>query len=223
VFNVGGLGLDSINRLKLLSRAQLKASLGFEFCARNLLVTFHPPTLEFCPPDRQMRELLAALHSLRETAIIFTMPNADAGNRELAALINEFVASHPNARAFTSLGQLRYLSCLNEVDGVVGNSSSGLIEAPVNIGDRQRGRLRAGSVLDCPPDRDAIAAAIKKLYSPAFQARLATVRNPYGNGGASDEIVRTIAAIPLDGVLKKQFYDLPATGTHSMTDKEVQA
>jgi len=136
-----------------------------------------------------MAELLAALATLEDTHLIFTMPNADADGRVLLEMVDRFVADHPNARAYTSLGQLRYLSCIRHVDGVVGNSSSGLAEVPsfrkgtINIGDRQRGRLKAESVIDCSPDRQSIAAALQQLYSRAFQATLKTIRNPYGEGG----------------------------------------
>jgi GDP/UDP-N,N'-diacetylbacillosamine 2-epimerase (hydrolysing) len=216
VFMVGGLGIDAIKRLKLLDRAELEASLDFNLGARNLLVTFHPVTLENSTATHQLQELLAALGELHDTQLIFTMPNADTGSRALIGLIESFVAKHPNARAYASLGQLRYLSCLRQVDGVVGNSSSGLTEAPsfrkgtINIGDRQRGRIRADSVVDCAPERSAIAAALESLYSPEFQARLAKTRNPYGDGGASERVVETIVNITLHGILKKKFFDLDA-------------
>lgn len=216
VFLVGGLGVDAIKRLKLLDRPDLESALGFKLGKRNLLVTFHPVTLEDSTAAGQARELLAALHALPDTQLIFTMPNADTGARAVAGLIDEFVAAHPNARTYASLGQLRYLSCLRLVDGVVGNSSSGLTEAPsfhkgtVNIGDRQRGRVMAESVLNCAPERHAIAAAIDQLYTPEFQARVAAALNPYGDGGASERIVETIAGISLDGILKKKFFDLAA-------------
>ena len=215
VFLVGGLGLDSIDRLPLYDRAQLESSLDFALGPKNLLVTFHPVTLEQDTAQGQMAELLAAVAELDDTHLIFTMPNADPGGRALMEMVEQFVAGHPNARAYTSLGQLRYLSCLRHVDGVVGNSSSGLIEAPslgtgtINIGDRQRGRLKAESVIDCAPDRTAIAAAIARLSSPAFQAALTRVRNPYGSGGAADKIVRVLREYPLGSILKKTFYDLP--------------
>ena len=214
VFMVGGLGIDAIKRLKLLDRSALEAALGFTFGKRNLLVTFHPVTLENATAAGQTRELLAALHALQDTQLIFTMPNADTGNRGVAALIDEFATTHPNARVYASLGQLRYLSCLQHVDGVVGNSSSGLTEVPsfrkgtVNIGDRQRGRVKADSVIDCAPERAAIAAALQHLYTPDFQVRIAAVRNPYGDGGASERIVEIIERVALDGILKKTFFDL---------------
>ena len=214
VFLVGGLGVDAIQRLQLLDRAALEASLDFRLGEKNLLVTFHPVTLEVDSSEQQMAELLAALATLKDTRLIFTMPNADNGSRSLARMIDEFVASHQAARAYASLGQLRYLSCLQLVDGVVGNSSSGLAEAPslhtgtVNIGDRQRGRLKARSVIDCAPQREAILAAIHTLYTPDFQRQVRAAVNPYGQGGAGDKIVQVLEAYPLDGILKKSFHDL---------------
>jgi GDP/UDP-N,N'-diacetylbacillosamine 2-epimerase (hydrolysing) len=213
VFLVGGLGIDNIQRLELLDRAALEVSLDFKLGPKNLLVTFHPVTLEKSTAGAQMAELLAALDALEDTHLIFTMPNADTDGRILIDMVERFVATHPNARAYTSLGQLRYLSCIREVDGVVGNSSSGLAEVPsfrkgtVNIGDRQRGRLKADSVLDCAPDRQSIGEALRTLYSPEFKARLPTVRNPYGEGGASEKVVRVLQEYPLDRLLKKTFYD----------------
>jgi GDP/UDP-N,N'-diacetylbacillosamine 2-epimerase (hydrolysing) len=217
VFTVGGLGIDAIGNLQLLDRAAVEKALELDFGKKNLLVTFHPVTLEASTSAQQMTELLAALSALRDTNLVFTMPNADTDGRQLFGMIRDFVAAHRNARAYTSLGQLLYLSCLKEVDGVVGNSSSGLIEAPslkkgtVNIGDRQKGRLRAASVIDCKPERTSIASAIAKLYSAEFQGGLASVDNPYGNAGASGRIVRIIEEGSLEGILKKRFYDTPAT------------
>jgi GDP/UDP-N,N'-diacetylbacillosamine 2-epimerase (hydrolysing) len=218
VFLVGGLGIDNVKKLALLDRDSLEAALGFELGRRNLLVTFHPVTLETDAPGRQLAELLAALEMLEDTHLIFTMPNADNDNRALFEMVERFVANHANARVYTSLGRLRYLSCIKHVDGVVGNSSSGLVEAPsfgkgtINIGDRQRGRLKADSVIDCIPDRRSIAAALDRLYSPAFQATLKAVRNPYGEGGASEKILKVIRDYPLESILKKSFYDLSCAG-----------
>jgi GDP/UDP-N,N'-diacetylbacillosamine 2-epimerase (hydrolysing) len=215
VFLVGGLGIDAIKRTALLDREALETSLDFRFGAKNLLVTFHPVTLEHQSSAQQMAELLAALSQLGEgTHLIFTMPNADNGSRELARMVDEFVATHSNARAYTSLGQLRYLSCMQQVDAVVGNSSSGLAEAPsfaigtVNIGDRQRGRLKAQSVIDCPPQRQAILAAIRTLYSADFRLSLPTTVSPYGDGGASQKILQVLQEHPLSDIFKKSFYDL---------------
>jgi len=214
VFLVGGLGVDNIAKLTLLDRPSLETALAFKFGPRNLLVTFHPVTLEDRTSGQQMGELLSALETLKDTHLIFTMPNADPDNHVLSDLIEKFVCQHSRARAYTSLGQLRYLSCVKHVDGVVGNSSSGLVEAPslgkgtINIGDRQRGRIKAESVIDCKPDRQSITEALERLYSPEFQASLKTVRNPYGEGGASEKILQVIREYPLGSILKKSFYDV---------------
>jgi GDP/UDP-N,N'-diacetylbacillosamine 2-epimerase (hydrolysing) len=215
VFLVGGLGVDNIARLRLLERAELERALNFQLGRRNLLVTFHPVTLEENSAKGQIRELLAALDELKDTNLIFTMPNADTDGRVMLQMIEEFVTRRPTTcKAYTSLGQLRYLSCMRHVDGVVGNSSSGLSEAPsfkigtINIGDRQRGRLKAASVIDCDADRAAIRGALERLFSPAFQASLPATVNPYGDGGASEAIVQMLEQISLDGLLKKRFFDL---------------
>ena len=221
VFLVGGLGIDSIKNLKLLERSDLEADLGVKFQKRNLLITFHPATLDGGAPAHHMEELLAAVESIPETQLLFTMPNADTDGRELCAMVRTFVETHSNARAFTSLGQVRYLSCLRVIDGVVGNSSSGLTEVPsfrkgtINIGDRQRGRLRAASVIDCRPERKMIASAIERLYSSEFQATLRDVKNPYGEGGASEKVVHTLKSYPLDGIVKKTFHNLAPSSSVS--------
>jgi GDP/UDP-N,N'-diacetylbacillosamine 2-epimerase (hydrolysing) len=215
VFLVGGLGVDNIVRLPLLDRPALEQALDFKLGLRNLLVTFHPVTLEKNSAEEQMEELLAALGELEDTHLIFTMPNSDTGGRILFQMIEKFVAQEPVSRkAYTSLGQIRYLSCLSHVDGVVGNSSSGLAEAPsfkkptINIGDRQRGRLKAVSVIDCDANRASIQAAFERMFSPEFQSILPAVENPYGSGGASEAIVRTLTKIPFAGLLKKRFFDI---------------
>lgn len=218
VFLVGGLGIDNIRRLKLLSRAELEEAIDFKLGKRSLLVTFHPVTLEVETAASQMEELLAALAQLGDTQLIFTLPNADTDGRVLIKMVEQFVARHANARAYTSLGQLLYLSCVAQVDGVVGNSSSGLTEAPsfkkgtINIGDRQLGRVQAASVINCEPVRESIAAALDRLYSTSFQQRLGEVRNPYGEGGASEKVVATLKDHAINHILKKVFYDLPECG-----------
>ena len=214
VFLVGGLGIDNIKRQKLLSRRKLEDALSFNLGKRNLLITFHPVTLEKDTSSGQMRELLAALESLKDTHLIFTMPNADTDSRVLFEMIRQFTANRTSARVFTSLGQLLYLSCVMHVDGVVGNSSSGLTEVPsfrkgtVNIGDRQRGRLKADSVIDCAPNQQSILSAIHRLYSPGFQENLKKIRNPYGEGGASERIVHVLKTAPLNDLIKKPFHDI---------------
>ena len=221
VICVGGLGVDAIMRQPLISREALEASLDFQFRQRNLLVTFHPATLDTASPAAQMAELLAALAPLDNVGLIFTLPNADAGGRELMRQVYEFVDGRSNAKSFASLGQQRYLSCMALVDGVVGNSSSGLLEAPsfrvgtVNLGSRQRGREQASSVINCEVERGAIANAIATLFSTEYRSNLYNVHNPYGNGGASMRIVSEIKRLELDKLIKKTFFDLPIASVGS--------
>ncbi len=219
VFNVGAPGVDNIKRLALLARDELEESIGFRFGKRNLLVTFHPATLDSSTAGEQFGALLRALDELEETHLIFTKANADCGGRVINRLIDDYVAIRSEkAVAFTSMGQLNYLSAIQFVDAVVGNSSSGLIEAPsfrvatINIGDRQRGRIRAESVIDCEADYDSIHRAIRKIEEPEFKKKLRHVSNPYGDGQASRRIVDIIRDFPLEGILKKPFFDFGRTG-----------
>ena len=217
VFLVGGLGVDNIKRMQLLDRPALEDSLEFKLGVRNLLITFHPVTLENGTAADQLAELLAALAVLKETHLIFTLPNADTDGRVLINMVEQFVAQRSNACAYQSLGQLRYLSCIAQVDGLVGNSSSGLTEMPsfkkgtINIGDRQCGRLQTTSIINCEPNRESITAALKQIFSASFQAKLSHVVNPYGEGGASEKVVHTIKHVAIQGLIKKTFHDLPVS------------
>ena len=217
VFLVGGLGVDNIKRMQLLDRPALEDSLEFKLGVRNLLITFHPVTLENGTAADQLAELLAALAVLKETHLIFTLPNADTDGRVLINMVEQFVAQRSNACAYQSLGQLRYLSCIAQVDGLVGNSSSGLTEMPsfkkgtINIGDRQCGRLQTTSIINCEPNRESITAALKQIFSASFQAKLSQVVNPYGEGGASEKVVHTIKHVAIQGLIKKTFHDLPVS------------
>lgn len=222
VFNVGAAAIDNLLRLKLLDRSELESELGFRWGKKTLLVTFHPVTLEHDTVADQFEELLAALDDLVDTHLIFTKPNADTDGRVICTMIDRYVLKNQaKAAAFTSLGQLRYLSTLRSVDGVVGNSSSGLIEAPsfhigtINIGDRQKGRLKAASVLDCAPTRDSIDAALKQLFSDDFQAVLSTVVNPYGDTPVAEKVAAILASYPLEGILKKHFFDVSGKNDHA--------
>jgi GDP/UDP-N,N'-diacetylbacillosamine 2-epimerase (hydrolysing) len=214
VFLVGGLGVDSIRKVKLLGREELEAALEFKLGKRNLLITFHPATLDSTSASDQLLELLKALDEIPDTHLIFTAPNSDTGGRLLRQMIESYAKCRNNACVYASLGQLRYLSCVSQVDGVVGNSSSGIAEVPsfrkgtVNIGDRQNGRIMPASVINCEPSRSSISAAIQYLYSDEFQASLKEVSNPYGEGGASSKIVDVIQSYPLDGLVKKKFHDM---------------
>ncbi len=212
VFNVGSPGLDFIKRIKLLNRVELEASLGHRFRTKNLLVTFHPVTLETASAQVQFQELLDALDRLGEDAgIIFTKPNSDTDGRILIRLMEDFASTHPNARVYDSLGQVRYLSTMAQVDAVVGNSSSGLYEAPsfakptVNIGDRQKGRLQASSVINCEPQADAIHQAVLR----ALASDCSGTRNPYGDGDSAVRIKDCLKRIAEPAaLLKKHFFDV---------------
>jgi GDP/UDP-N,N'-diacetylbacillosamine 2-epimerase (hydrolysing) len=214
IFLVGGLGVDGINHIRYLSKDELEASLGIKFQQKSLLITFHPVTLEVENAETQMKNLLSVLSTLQETTLIFTMPNADTGGLALITMIREFVQTHPNAHSYISLGQQRYLSCILHVDGVVGNSSSGLTEAPsfktgtINIGSRQHGRLQASSIINCDPEEGDIRAALEKLYSHDFKISLETASNPYGEGGASAKVVNVLRDASLHGIIQKTFHDL---------------
>ena len=215
VFNVGALGIENINRLKLLNRAETESSIDFKLAEKNILITFHPVTLENATSEEQFNELLQALDSLERTNLIFTEPNADTDGRVIISMIDEYVAKNSDkAVSFISLGQLRYLSLLQFVDAVVGNSSSGLIEVPsfktptINIGDRQRGRLKSETVIDCEPTKESILDAIRYSESESFRKILNTAINIYGTGDSSIKIIDVLREFELDGILKKKFYNL---------------
>ncbi|MBK6264514.1 UDP-N-acetylglucosamine 2-epimerase (hydrolyzing) [Marivirga sp. S37H4] len=215
VFNVGSPGIDNIAKLNLLNRNEFQDAINFKLGKINALVTFHPVTLENNTTEFQFNELLNAIELFPELSVIFTKPNADTNGRVIISMIDEFVQKNPKKYCgFTSLGQLRYLSSLKHVDIVIGNSSSGLTEVPsfkiptVNIGDRQKGRMKARSVLDCLPEKDSISVSIKKALSSSFMKEIENVENPYGDGGASDKIIEVLKSVDLNNILKKEFYNL---------------
>jgi len=212
VYNVGSPGIDYISRLTLLERKELEEALDFDLKERNLLITFHSATLDDQTAVLQFQELLDALNILGpDVGLIFTKPNSDPDGRILIRMIDDYVATHWNAKAYTSLGQLHYLSMIAQVDAVVGNSSSGLYEVPsfkkptVNIGDRQKGRLQASSVINCEPDAISITRAIEE----AFDKDCSDSINPYGNGNSSIKIKEILKnKRKLKMLIKKKFADL---------------
>ncbi len=212
IFTVGNPGLDQLQHLKLMAREELARELGFTFRRRNLLVTYHPETLDAESTENRIATLLQALERLGDdVGLIFTLPNADTGNRAIRERIEAYVTAHANARAYASLGPLRYWSAMKQVDAVVGNSSSGILEAPslqkptVNIGDRQKGRPQAASVINCGYGVGEIESAIRR----AFDLDCRDVANPYGDGHAAERIVDVLKRVknPRD-LLKKRFVDL---------------
>jgi len=215
VFYVGALGIDNIKKLKLLTKKQLEKRLGRKLKEKNLLITFHPVTLEEGSSEYQFKELLRVLNELDNTLLIFTKANADTEGRKINYLIDEFIANHPDkAIAFTNMGQLLYLSTMKYVDAVVGNSSSGIIEAPsfkigtINIGDRQKGRIKAKSIIDCDPEYKSIKKAIYQLYSDEFQKKLKKVKNPYGDGNSASKIKNILKSFDISQI-KKEFFNIP--------------
>ncbi len=214
VFNVGGLGVDNIKNLKFLKKNELEKELKFNFKERNILITFHPETLNKAKVKKQFNEVLKALKKVKKTNLVFTMPNSDLGNTIIFKMIKDFVKKNKNSHFFVSMGQLRFLSCLKYFDGIIGNSSSGLLEMPsfkkgtINIGDRQRGRLKAESVINVNIKKNEIIKGINKLYSKQFKKILKKTINPYGNGGASDKVIKVLEKLKLNNILKKKFYSI---------------
>lgn len=217
VFNVGAIGIDNIKRLKLLSREELESAISFQLGKKNLLVTYHPVTLESSTAQQQFSELLSALDELKDTHLIITKANADTDGRVINQMIDDYVSENSDRSiAFTSMGQLRYLSAMKHVDGVIGNSSSGLLEAPsfkvgtINIGDRQKGRVRAKSVVDCEPIKQSILSSFNVLFSDNFRDSLIDIVNPYGLGGTAEKIVKVLHDSKCVDELKKTFFDVQA-------------
>jgi UDP-hydrolysing UDP-N-acetyl-D-glucosamine 2-epimerase len=215
VFNVGDPGLENINRLKLLECHELETSLDFTLGEITFLVTYHPVTLDEVSPAVAMAALLQALDTFIEAKIIITKPNADSGGRILVGMIDEYARTRPErVFASTSLGQLRYLSAMKHCSVVIGNSSSGIVEAPalgkasVNIGSRQSGRLKASSVIDCRENVNDIVQAITTALSPSFREGLSTVESLYGSGNTSGEIKECLKKTDLQSILVKRFHDV---------------
>ena len=216
VFQVGAPGLDHLNRLDLMDRDTFEQSIDFELGEQSCIVTYHPVTLSQRSSAEPFRHLLEALSEFPKLKVVFTKSNADTDGRIINTMIDEYVQEHSEkACAFTSLGQLRYLSALHHVDAVVGNSSSGIIEAPavpvptVNIGDRQGGRLRAETVIDSKEKKEKISEAILKALSPSFKESLRNADSPYGDGRTSPRIKERLKTASLnEDILKKGFFDI---------------
>lgn len=216
VFCVGAVGIENIKKMQLLDKNALEESISFKLDKPYAVVTFHPVTLENDSAGAQFAELLKALDRHKEMKYIFTKANADANGRIINKMIDDYAASNDNVAAFESLGNLRYLSALKYTAIVIGNSSSGIVEAPsfgiptINIGDRQKGRIQAESVINVKPDSKEISEAIYRANSPEFRAQAAIVVNPYGDGGTTEKIVRIIKDKFEDGgfELKKKFFDV---------------
>jgi GDP/UDP-N,N'-diacetylbacillosamine 2-epimerase (hydrolysing) len=214
VYVVGGFGVENINNINLLSKSDLEQKLNFTFNQKTLILTFHSETLDLKNTTQNFYELLAALDLNKDIAIIFTLPNADTFNLKIIKMINNYIKQRKNVVAFKSMGTNNYLSSLQYVDGVIGNSSSGICEVPsfkkgsINIGIRQKGRLKASSIIDCIPNRYKINEAIKKLYSTTFQKKLKNTVNPYDNGETSDLVIKILESSYDKLNVKKAFFDI---------------
>ena len=215
VFKVGGMGTENIKRLVLLSKEEFEKLINFKLNIKNILVAFHPVTLEDNTAKQQFLEIIQSIDVLKDTNIIFTKTNSDTGGRIINSMIDEYTSKNLNkSKVITSMGQQNFLSALQHIDFIIGNSSSGLLEAPsfkigtINIGDRQKGRLKAESIIDCLPNKDSIKEAISKVYSNEFQKLLKNVKNPYGDECPSKKIVKILKTISLDNLLKKTFFNI---------------
>lgn len=218
VFNVGGLGVENIKNEKLMTLSELGESLGFPLKERFAVVTFHPVTLEADTAEDDFSKVLQALEQIDNLKVIFTKANADSGGLQINSMIDDYVRKRPEqCVAVYSLGLVRYLSALKYAAIVIGNSSSGILEAPsfgvptVNIGDRQRGRIQAKNIINCQVETRAIENAIRKGLDEKFRNYAADAISPYGEGHASEQIVKIIKKVLYTSNidLKKQFYNIP--------------
>ena len=215
VYNVGAIGIENILNEKLLSREKLADELNMDLTTPYAIVTFHPVTLENTSSKNQIESLLEVCKAYKDINFIFTKANADSEGRIINQLIDDYEKQNENITAFTSLGMIKYLSALKYCSMVIGNSSSGLVEAPsfgiptINIGDRQKGRMQASSVINCEPNQEEIRLAIEKAKSNLFVRMTKETINPYGSGQTSDEVINVIKEYVLEEKinLKKKFYD----------------
>ena len=215
VFNVGAIGVENIKKTPLLSKQELETSLQFELGEKSILVTYHPVTLEHFTAEEQCVNLLEALEQFPDYRIIFTFPNSDTDGRIIMRLIRGFVDKHKERLiAFTSLGKIRYLSALKYISAVVGNSSSGIIEVPsfgiptLNIGDRQKGRIAADSVINCGTSKDEIIRGLQTVFSNSVAMNAKKQDNPYGKEGTAAAIVEVLKSVSLETLIRKTFYNL---------------
>ncbi len=227
VHNVGGVGVDAISSLKLLSKDELQNVLGIKILKKSLLITFHPETTSELSAKESVKILLNCLEEQSETTMIFTCPNFDPGSSELKECFMRFCRKNPHAYFFESLGQLRYLSALSIVNAVVGNSSSGILEAPsvctstINIGNRQKGRTQSKSVINCILDKQSILDALRKVLSDKYKVAVDDFKSPYGTGGASRKIADIISNLKPGGDGIKYFRDINTKKKYGETTSDL--
>ena len=216
VFYVGALGVENITSIPLMAKEEVEESIGFMIDRNTILVTYHPVTLSRVDVKTLIKDFLSALQERTNLRIVFTMPNSDNGGSIISKEIEQFVArNNDRAICFKSLGIKRYLSLMKQVSAVVGNSSSGILEAPsfriptLNIGDRQTGRVAAESVYNCAPDRVSILTGLDFIFSDAFKEKAAQAVNPYDKSGTAEAIFNVIKSYPLNQLEHKHFFDIP--------------
>ena len=210
---VGGLGIESINKTKFLSKSELEKKYKLSFKKKNLIVCFHPETINKFSPKKQIREVLSALKVLKNTLIIFTMPGADLGNNIIKKEIKKFIKIKKDSFFYASLGQRNFFSFLNQVDAIIGNSSSGILEMPyfqkatINLGTRQMGRLHSKSIINVKINKSDILRSIKIIYSPKFKKVIKNSKNFYGDGGSSKRILRILKKLNTKNLFQKRFFN----------------
>ena len=215
VFYVGSLGVENIKKLPLMNKEEIEKEIDFKIDDRTILVTYHPVTLGVRTAKEDIDDFVAALQEKKDLRVIFTMPNSDTGSNSIVDAIKNYVINYPErAKAYKSLGALRYLSVMKQVAAVVGNSSSGLLEVPsfgvptLNIGHRQKGRLAADSVLNCESYKESILKGLDIVMSPLFKKKAEMSQNPYDKEGTAQEIFDVISSYPLEELNQKHFYDI---------------
>ena len=215
VFNVGAIGIENIKKESFLSKKELEDSLGFQLGNKSLLITYHPTTLDPSPIDQQCRNLLTVLSQHPEYQLLFTLPNSDTNGYSIIDHIQKFVKENSHrAIAVNSLGKKRYLSALKYVSAVIGNSSSGIIEVPsfgiptLDIGNRQKGRIAANSVVHCGTSYEEIENGFNLIFSEKIQSLTKQRHNPYEKEGTTDMIINQLRNHPLENLIQKSFYNL---------------
>ena len=214
IFVTGGLGVDAIKNTKFLSKNELEKKLKFKIKDNNIMITYHPVTLEKDTSRKDFREILLAVKKFKNTSIIFTMPNSDPGNNVIFSMIKSFVKKNKNSKYFVNLGHLKYFSCLKYSKCVLGNSSSGIHEVPafkipsINIGNRQKGRIKFIYVINCKPQKKSILQALKKADLLYKNKRLIKIQSPYGKAGATKKILKILKSLSLKNVIQKNFFDI---------------
>jgi len=215
VFYTGAVGVENVKRLPLMSKEEVEKEIDFKIDENTILVTYHPVTLGNRTAKDDIDDFIAALEERKDLRVIFTMPNSDTGSQFIVEAVNGFVGrNRGRAKAFKSLGVVRYLSVMKQVAVVVGNSSSGIVEVPsfgiptLNIGDRQKGRIQAESTYNCLPDKVSVLKGLDTVLSKEFRELASKVHNPYEKANTAEEIFKVISTYPIEQLNQKHFYDI---------------